>query len=245
MSEKEGIKRILDKLSITARLELLSGMHIGASNDFSPIGAVDSVVVRDPATRQPMIPGSSLKGKLRSLLARTESDSYILNRIDNDSTAIKRMFGASNPVMYSRLQFYDAFLFPENAEKIRNMSTDLDYTEVKFENTINRITAVANPRQIERVLRGSEFNFRIVYNLEDVEGEDKLSEAREDFSLLAKAFLMLQLDYLGGHGSRGYGKVALRDFSVTAAGIGKHGSVKIDELVNILEGAAYDALLQR
>ena len=99
MSEKEGTKRLLDKLYITARLELLSGMHIGASNDFSPIGAVDSIVVRDPATRQPMIPGSSLKGKLRSLLARTECDSNILNNINDDSARLKRMFGSSQPVM--------------------------------------------------------------------------------------------------------------------------------------------------
>ena len=125
------------------------------------------------------------------------------------------------------------------------MSTDLEYTEVKYENTINRVTAVANPRQIERVLRGSEFEFRLVYNLEDVGGEDKLSEAREDFELLAQGFRLLQLDYLGGHGSRGYGKVALHDFSVSASGIKKHAAFDITELAGILGGACYDKILQR
>ena len=78
-------------------------------------------------------------------------------------------------------------------------------TEVKFENTINRVTAVANPRQIERVIRGAEFNFEILYNLENE------TEAKEDMQLLTEAIKMLEYDYLGGHGSRGYGRVKFAD----------------------------------
>ena len=74
-------------------------------------------------------------------------------------------------------------------------------TEVKFENTINRITAVAKPRQIERVISGSKFKLEILYNMEDFE------EAKEDFTYLYEALKMLEYDYLGGHGSRGYGRV--------------------------------------
>lgn len=78
-------------------------------------------------------------------------------------------------------------------------------TEVKFENTINRATAVANPRQIERVVRGSEFDLDILYEV------DNMDDLYEDIELIADAFKMLQYDYLGGSGSRGYGKVKFTD----------------------------------
>ena len=68
-------------------------------------------------------------------------------------------------------------------------------TEVKSENTINRLTSKANPRQIERVVAGSRFGVNIVYNLSDPK------EMEEDLSLLSKAMKLLQLDYLGGHGA--------------------------------------------
>jgi CRISPR-associated protein Csm3 len=75
-------------------------------------------------------------------------------------------------------------------------------TEIKFENGINRLTAVANPRQIERVVRGSVFGLDIVYEVE------KEEEMLEDMQILAEGLKLLQFDYLGGSGSRGYGKVA-------------------------------------
>ena len=78
-------------------------------------------------------------------------------------------------------------------------------TEVKFENRINRLTAVAMPRQIERVIRGAEFDLDIVYDVEpDV-------DVAADFKLLAEGFKLLEYDYLGGHGTRGYGKVRFRE----------------------------------
>ena len=82
----------------------------------------------------------------------------------------------------------------------------MSLTEVKTENAINRATSVANPRQIERVIAGVEFGVRIVY---DVMNPD---EVQEDMEQLAHAMKLLQLDYLGGHGSRGSGRVSLKDF---------------------------------
>ena len=80
-------------------------------------------------------------------------------------------------------------------------------TEVKFENTIDRITAVANPRQIERVIRGSEFDLDFIYEAE------KEAEILEDFEVLAEGMKLLQYDYLGGNGSRGYGKIKFHDLA--------------------------------
>ena len=76
-----------------------------------------------------------------------------------------------------------------------------------MENGITRLTSVANPRQIERVIPGVKFGVRIVYDVV------KPEEVMEDMEQLAHAMRLLQLDYLGGHGSRGSGRVSLSGFS--------------------------------
>lgn len=228
--------RLQGKLIITATLELLTGLHIGASSDFAPIGAVDSVLIRDPLKKQPIIPGSSLKGKLRTLLASIETESYKLKTIDEDSAILKRLFGSSkkNEAQSSRLQFYDVFMDASSVERIANANTDLYLTEVKFENTINRTTCVANPRQIERVPAGAKFNFKLNYNVETVE------EVMEDLEKLSLALQLLQMDYLGGHGSRGYGKVSFSDFKLEILDVSADKSLngKLDKVAmeNLLAG---------
>ena len=191
------------KILIRCDLEVRTGMHIGGSSAFSAIGAVDSPVVRDPYTGYPIVPGSSLKGKLRTLLARSIcQDIEHMPAFDKDDERILRLFGSSEPVRRSRLQFADAFL--SNAKELSNVGV----TEVKSENTINRLTSKANPRQIERVVAGARFGVSIVYNLSDPK------EMEEDLLLLSKAMKLLQLDYLGGHGSRGNGRVSFQNFQV-------------------------------
>lgn len=197
------------KILIKCKMTVLTGMHIGGSSAFSAIGAVDSPVVRDTLTGEPMLPGSSLKGKMRTLLAKGIKNHYITQECDKDPEEIARLFGSAGnnskgiSPKPARLQFADAFLV--NAEVLKKRG---GMTEVKFENTISRLTAVANPRQIERVVRGSEFAVNMVYDLED----EAVLEI--DFANIARALKLLSLDYLGGHGSRGYGKVAFADFAV-------------------------------
>ena len=189
------------KILIQCDLIVRTGMHIGASGAFSAIGAVDSPVVRDTLTGNPIVPGSSLKGKLRTLLARSFSgDIEHMPDFKNDEAPILRLFGSADPVRAARLQFADCFV--NNKEQMKAVGL----TEVKFENAINRINSVANPRQIERVVPGTSFGVNIVY---EFSGE---REAQEDLALLAKGMKLLQMDYLGGHGSRGSGRVSLCDF---------------------------------
>ena len=184
------------KILIQCDLIVRTGMHIGASGAFSAIGAVDSPVVRDTLTGNPIVPGSSLKGKLRTLLARSFSgDIEHMPDFKNDEAPILRLFGSADPVRAARLQFADCFV--NNKEQMKAVGL----TEVKFENAINRINSVANPRQIERV--------NIVYEFSGT------SEAEKDLALLAKGMKLLQLDYLGGHGSRGSGRVSFTNFRLT------------------------------
>lgn len=192
------------KILIQCKLVVCTGMHIGDSSAFSAIGAVDSQVVRDPLTGLPIVPGSSLKGKLRTLLARSLSgDIQHMPRHDDDDESIKRIFGSSDPVRAARLQFSDCFV--SNASEMRRVGI----TEVKAENGISRADSVANPRFIERVSRGTVFDVNIVYDIADE------SQITDDLALLARGMKLLQLDYLGGHGTRGSGRISLRDFIIT------------------------------
>lgn len=208
------------KILITGKIETVTGMHIGGSKDFSAIGAIDSPIIKDSRTRQPMIPGSSLKGKLRTLLARQLNETPF-TKVENDNDLIKRIFGSAekSKATPSRLIFSDAFL--SNSEEITSRGAD-STTEVKFENGINRATGVANPRQIERVVRGAEFPLEIIY---DVYNEEDI---KEDFELLAEAMKLLQFDYIGGSGSRGYGKIKFTDIDVECV-IGEIDDAVIDD----------------
>ena len=196
------------KIKITCTLKVLTGLHIGGSNGFSAIGALDNPVIRDTWKGDPMIPGSSLKGKMRTLLARSRTDkgTHLPNCAD-DAEEIKRLFGTpggkgENPRV-ARLQFSDAFLTNRDELKRRG-----GITEVKSENTITRSTSVANPRSMERVVRGAEFAITWFYTM------DNEAELLADMQLLAEGCRLLSLDYLGGSGTRGYGRVMFDHFAV-------------------------------
>ena len=196
-------------------------MHIGGPSVFSAIGAVDSPVIRDPLTGRPIVPGSSLKGKLRTLLARSfAGDIHNMPDFRNDHPTVLRMFGSTES--RSRLQFADAFV--SNADAMKAVGL----TEVKSENVIQRFTSAAMPRQIERVNAGTVFAETIVYDASEE------AEMREDLALLAKAMKLLQMDYLGGHGSRGSGRVNLKNFRISSYG----GEVDCGELKKLFDEVA-------
>ncbi|MCR5129441.1 MAG: type III-A CRISPR-associated RAMP protein Csm3 [Lachnospiraceae bacterium] len=216
------------KIQITGIMETVTGTHIGGSSEFSAIGAVDSPVIRDAATNMPMIPGSSLKGKMRTLLAKAYSDG-LPKKHDEDDPKIVRLFGGSakveGKIPHAKLLFSDMILC-NREELYANGAQGL--TEVKFENTINRLTAVANPRQIERVIRGAQFPLDIIYEVYD-EGQ-----IEDDMKLLAQGFRLLKYDYIGGSGSRGYGKVSFSDLEAKGV-IGEVSDNVIQECNRILK----------
>jgi CRISPR-associated RAMP protein, csm3 family len=205
------------KILIEGKLEVVTGLHIGGSSSFAAIGAVDSPVVRNSRDNQPMIPGSSLKGKMRSLLAR-QRNQKISGNMDEDEEGILRLFGSAKNgnVRVGRLIFSDLFLAEQDS---------LDSpVEVKFENSINRLTAVANPRQLERVIPGTQFNLKLLYELKDTTDREKEKHSEyyqgteeewilKDFQSLIDGMKLLELDYLGGSGTRGYGQVRFCNLS--------------------------------
>lgn len=223
------------KLKITAILRLETGLHIGASSDFAPIGEVDSPFIRDPFTKQPIIPGSSLKGKMRTLLAKSYVDGYILNPIEEDVPVVTRLFGSAqkDAARAARLQFSDCRMTEESVARFEMLELDTYIGEAKYENAISRLSAVANPRQIERVPAGAEFTFVLVYNVE------RENELEEDMKTLGDGFRLLTMDYIGGHGSRGYGRISFRDVRIEPFSLSESSQKqlqdKTDEIKSLLE----------
>lgn len=215
---------MFSKIQITGTIEVVTGMHIGGNEAFAAIGAIDSPVIIDPLSRKPIIPGSSLKGKIRALLAKAYNPTVVNH--NDDSEKISRLFGSSandDKPMTSRLIFSDMIL--ANYDELHSKGLD-SITEVKFENTINRQTSVANPRQIERVIRGSKFKLNIIYDVL----EDYQDQALDDIKILVEGMKLLQYDYLGGGGTRGNGKIKFSN--VTADTVIGELPQELEDMIN-------------
>jgi len=210
--------KFLANVIIRGKIELLTGMHIGGSKDKLEIGGVDSPVIRNPQNRLPYIPGSSLKGKLRSLLEYSLGVVPQNGEVSKDE-AIVRIFGTSAEDNKNngptRLIVRDAIPDKKTIEMWEKMDSELLYTEYKAENTINRITAEANPRFIERVVAGSKFNFEMVFGIYQMNENDNKEIIKQDLSNLLQAMRLLEHSFLGGSGSRGYGKIKFRLLPIT------------------------------
>jgi CRISPR-associated protein Csm3 len=201
------MKRLEKKIFITSTMELVTGLRIGDSKENVEIGGVDSPVVRRKDNYEPYIPGSSLKGKIRSLLELVMGDYD--NNCQNTGSIICQLFGASEnrnrklEGQQSKIIIRDAFLTEKSSKKLKaSQYTDLPFTEVKWENIINREKGTAeHPRQIERIPAGAEFDVEFIINIFEGDEESKL------YMLFERGIELLEADYLGGSGTRGYGKV--------------------------------------
>ena len=244
-------RKLYGKIIFRGVIKALTGLHVGASKETMEIGGLDSPVIKNPATGEPYIPGSSLKGKLRSLLElklHTEGkiefnrdigrpgNRILVHVCDSEDDAFEcevcRIFGTSgkgekpdgtpNSNFPARIKVRDA----EFTEYSRRYTEN--ETEIKFENSLDRITSASNPRQIERVPAGSEFELEIIYNVED------LNQLKDDIQNLLYTMELLEDDALGGHGSRGYGKVKFYFYNVAARPIesyfGKDGARNIVDI---------------
>lgn len=223
--------RLLGKVLIEGSIKAMTGLHIGGAATGLEIGGIDNVVVRNPMNNQPYIPGSSLKGKMRSLLEkayglnqnkeiRKEEPKVRHHECENleeyKKCPVCQIFGVAGERTFSmptRLMVRDSFLLPDTLD-VENLTykdgkTELPYTESKWEAVIDRITSAAVPRQIERVPAGAQFEFKMVYDLyNNDEDVDRLGKVLE-------SLLYLENDYLGGMGTRGSGQIKFRGITIT------------------------------
>ena len=202
-------QKLSKKIFVQGTVTALSGLHIGGGESGYGFGGADQLVVRDGFGR-PYLPGSTLKGRMRSLLEHALgkvriSGGQALPWSGNDD--LGKLFGraaddADKGGAAARLIVRDGAL--ENAkELLESKTTEFPYTEVKTEIAVDRINARAIARHIERVPAGARFSLRMVLSVHEGDDEGAL------LNLLCEALTLVQDDALGGHGSRGYGEVAV------------------------------------
>lgn len=212
--------KLLGKVVIKGIIEAKTGLRIGGSTVGLDIGGVDNPVIKD-AEGKPYIPGSSLKGKMRSLLEKAEGKSLnkklgesrihiCENEEEYQNCHVCKIFGVPGETKFgepTRIIVRDAKLIEDSITEEMKKNLDLEYTEVKFENVIDRITSAANPRQNERVPAGAKFEFEMIYNVFDEKDKENLKQ-------VFKTMKLLEDDYLGSSGSRGYGKVEFKNIEI-------------------------------
>ena len=214
--------KLLKIYQITGEIIAETGLRIGAEQGEMEIGGIDKPVVRNPLTNEPYIPGSSIKGKMRSLIEWTFG--FVDLKFDEEQSAhycnkptcpVCRIFGSAANVQLpergpTRLIVRDAHLTDKSREELQRMgqAKGLLYTEEKHEVFIPRLGGKPNPRTTERVPAGARFKFEMSYKVYDLGDGGKLDECYFE-KVVKKALELLELDALGGHTSRGYGKVKL------------------------------------
>jgi len=204
---------------LTGKIVLKTGLHIGAGSTEIHIGGTDSPVIKHPYTSKPYIPGSSLKGKVRSLLelesglmGYTNGDvvsEKTLKQIEDDKLKknceyIIKLFGSSASEQEesnfgpTRVSFADCYLNTDWLKETEEKK--YSFTEIKPENVINRISGTANPRLIERVPAGAKFDFLLTLKVFEEDDHHDL------LNFLLKGLKLLEMDAIGGNSSRGYGR---------------------------------------
>jgi CRISPR-associated protein Csm3 len=226
----------LGKLILEGEIQCQTGLHIGAGKGSLEIGGADNPVVKD-AFGVPYIPGSSLRGRLRSLLeqslgltapselvyvSKRRGQEVRIHQSDRPDDEVCLLFGRSPARVEkvsgeasesaaatpARLTVYDSPLVVDSITQQMRENLDDELTEVKSENAVDRITSQANPRTLERVPAGARFRFRMV--LDVLCPEDKPLIGR-----VAEALRLLEDDALGGGGSRGNGRVSFASLTLS------------------------------
>ena len=212
-------------VKLTGTIKLLSGLHIGGGDDTMKIGGVDNGVIKDVNTDKPYIPGSSLKGKMRSLL---EWHYGLVGFSDGNPFSAKYMGGAFPKEREEKaiilMKLFGSSVIKDDEKVLKEKNIDLGITrisvgdckliekkgeivsEAKYENVIDRQNGTAlNPRQTERVPAGVKFEFSIRVKVLEEKEEELLK------NMVEKGLTLVEDDYLGGSGSRGYGRVQFID----------------------------------
>lgn len=210
--------KLTKKILFQGEILAITGLHIGGSGGSLSIGSADATIVRNPLNNQPYIPGSSLKGKMRSLVEKVEGKfgEGIGNQIQagpyldtsDNQTLIPKLFGTMPEKMKekqptSRLIVRDCDLI-NHEELLNSANTDMPYTEVKTEVMIDRITSAATPRQMERVPSGARFRLQMILNIYDGDNESQY------INKVFESLCLVQNDYIGGKGTRGSGEISIK-----------------------------------
>ena len=207
------MKQLVKKIKINTSITLITGLHIGGNSENVEIGGIDNPVVKLASKGDvPYIPGSSIKGKMRCLLEQAAGAPKVgLDAKVNNLFGITENKADNTSNQPSKIIVRDAMLSDDSKKMLLDCDNlDMPYTENKFENVIDRVKGIAqHPRQTERVPAGAEFDAEFIINVWDNDDEQEL------MALFEKGIRLLENDYLGGSGSRGYGQIKFGELKRT------------------------------
>jgi CRISPR-associated protein Csm3 len=192
---------------VSGEIVVVTGLHIGGGTETVKIGGTDSPVAKtvvkvcDRQREVPYIPGSSLKGKMRTMLRAYYQESGV--KVGNRPVMIDTMFGQSVDSKKSnngptRIIFRDSF---PSRSMLESPDIFQSFTEIKAENTIRLENSQAMPRFIERVQPFTRFDMECIISVYEKDDEKEMTD------LLKEGFRLMEDSYLGGNGTRGYGKI--------------------------------------
>jgi CRISPR-associated protein Csm3 len=207
------MKQLVKKIKINTSITLITGLHIGGNSENVEIGGIDNPVIKLASKGDvPYIPGSSLKGKMRCLLEQAAGAPKVgLDEKVNNLFGITESKAINTSNQPSKIIVRDAMLSDDSKKMLLDCDNlDMPYTENKFENVIDRVKGIAqHPRQTERVPAGAEFCAEFIINIWDDDDEQEM------MALFEKGIRLLENDYLGGSGSRGYGQIKFGEMKKT------------------------------
>ena len=207
------MKQLVKKIKINTSITLITGLHIGRNSENVEIGGIDNPVIKLASKGDvPYIPGSSLKGKMRCLLEQAAGAPKVgLDEKVNNLFGITENKAINTSNQPSKIIVRDAMLSDDSKKMLLDCDNlDMPYTENKFENVIDRVKGIAqHPRQTERVPAGAEFCAEFIINIWDDDNEQEM------MALFEKGIRLLENDYLGGSGSRGYGQIKFGEMKKT------------------------------
>ncbi len=218
--------KLTKHIAITADLVTKSGLRVGGTEAAMSIGGAENPIIRD-FWGNPYIPGSSLKGKIRSLLELNRGKVQIRQNRDGTKSGLPcgcaredclvcRVFGphmASNHSLGpSRIIMRDAPLSKETADQIYTLAKEgKEFSETKTETMIDRLNgkaATGSLRTQERLPAGAKFNLNMSLRIFDGDDEKQMVD------FIKEGLSLLQKDYLGGSGTRGYGWVKIENLRI-------------------------------
>jgi CRISPR-associated protein Csm3 len=250
--------KFLGKLIVEGELICETGLHIGAGKGTLEIGGADNPVVKD-AFGRPYVPGSSLRGRLRSLLeqalgftaakelvyvSKRKGQEVRIHASDQPGDEISLLFGrmpgrvervegdslSQGTITPARLTVYDAALRIESITPQMRESLDDELTEVKSESAIDRLTSQSQARTLERVPAGASFQLRLVLDV-------LCEEDKELIPVLLQGLSLLEDDSLGGGGSRGSGRVRFGNLKLTWRNAGFYRGGTETEVASVADTA--------
>jgi CRISPR-associated protein Csm3 len=233
---------MLEKVFLRGTMTALTGLRVGGSEQGLDAAGLEHLVARHALLDEPYVPGSSLRGKLRCSLERLQGiagppagDHVVFGPADDPAHPLVQLFGAAGKDgagLPSRVLVRDALLTADTRRRLARLRGVLPMTETKAEVCLDRVSAAASPRTVERLPAGAELRFDLVLEVRAAPeaspeglpaGLSRALEAQrasrteangwgrdEDLRWLVTGLALLQDDALGGHGSRGYGRVKIR-----------------------------------